>query len=162
MRTTHWNKWFIISLVVMLSMIFAACAPTPTPAPTAAPAPTQAPTKAPEATKAPAATTAPTAVPATGKPLVIAELTERLPPTAKRVIFRDDIFAPDIEIYKNASLIYSIRPPVDFQEAMAGVAKEAGADLLIRPFGNEKAGLERYFKECKLVNYRKARFYLYR
>ncbi len=76
MRTTHWNKWFIISLVVMLSMIFAACAPTPTPAPTAAPAPTQAPTKAPEATKAPAATTAPTAVPATGKPLVIAELTD--------------------------------------------------------------------------------------
>lgn len=76
--------------------------------------------------------------------------------------FRDNIFAPDIEVYRNASLIYSIRPPVDFQEAMAEVAKEAGADLLIRPFGNEKAELGRYFKECKLVNYRKARFYLYR
>lgn len=76
--------------------------------------------------------------------------------------FRDNIFTPDIEIYRNASLIYSIRPPVDFQEAMAEVAKEAGADLLIRPFGNEKAELGRYFKECKLVNYRKARFYLYR
>lgn len=75
---------------------------------------------------------------------------------------RDDIFAPDIEIYRNSSLIYSIRPPIDFQEAMAKVAKEAGADLLIRPFGNEKAELVRYFKECKLVNYRKARFYLYR
>jgi len=75
---------------------------------------------------------------------------------------RDNIFAPDIEIYRNSSLIYSIRPPVDIQEAMAKVAKEAGADLLIRPFGNEKAELERYFKECKLVNYRKARFYLYR
>jgi len=76
--------------------------------------------------------------------------------------FRDNIFAPNIGIYRNASLIYSIRPPVDMQEAMAKVAKEAGADLLIRPFGNEKAELERYFKECKLVNYRKARFYLHR
>ena len=75
---------------------------------------------------------------------------------------RDDIFAPCIEIYKNASLIYSIRPPIDLQEAMAKVAKEVGADLLVRPFGIEKADLSRYFKNYTLVNYKKARFYLYR
>jgi uncharacterized UPF0146 family protein len=75
---------------------------------------------------------------------------------------RDDIFAPDMALYNNASLIYSIRPPIDLQEAMAKVAKEAGADLLIRPFGNEKADLSRYFKNYALVNYKKARFYLYR
>lgn len=74
---------------------------------------------------------------------------------------RDNIFSPDIEIYKNASLIYSIRPPVDFQDALAKVAKEVGADMLIRPFGNEKADLSRYFKNHALVNYKKARFYLY-
>lgn len=74
----------------------------------------------------------------------------------------DDIFAPDIEIYKNASLLYSIRPPIDIQEAMAKTAKEVGADLLIRPFGNEKADLQRYFKNYALVNYKRARFYLYR
>ncbi len=74
----------------------------------------------------------------------------------------DDIFSPDMGIYKNASLIYSIRPPIDIQEAMAKTAKEVGADLLIRPFGNEKADLNRYFKNYALVNYKKARFYLYR
>ncbi|MCE8423014.1 MAG: hypothetical protein J5U17_09290 [Candidatus Methanoperedens sp.] len=73
----------------------------------------------------------------------------------------DDIFSPDIEIYQDASLIYSIRPPVDIQEAIARVAKEVGADLLIRPFGNEKADLRKFFKKCTLLNYKKARFYLY-
>ncbi len=76
--------------------------------------------------------------------------------------YRDDIFAPDIGIYKSASLLYSIRPPIDLQEAMAKTAKEVGADLLIRPFGNEKADLSKYFKNHILVNYKKARFYLYR
>ena len=76
--------------------------------------------------------------------------------------YKDNIFTPDIGIYKNASLIYSIRPPIDLQEAMAKTAKEVGADLLIRPFGNEKADLSRYFKNHALVNYKKARFYLYR
>jgi len=75
---------------------------------------------------------------------------------------RDDIFAPDMRIYKNASLLYSIRPPIDLQDAIAKVAKEVGANLLIRPFGNEKADLRRYYREYELVNYKKARFYLYR
>jgi uncharacterized UPF0146 family protein len=75
---------------------------------------------------------------------------------------RDDIFAPNMAIYNRASLIYSIRPPIDLQEAMAKAAKDVGADLLIRPFGNEKADLGRYFKNYALVNYKKARFYLYR
>ncbi len=74
---------------------------------------------------------------------------------------RDDIFNPDMGIYKNASLIYSIRPPVDIQEAIAKTAKEVGADLLIRPFGNEKVDLSRFYKNYVLLNYKKARFYLY-
>jgi len=32
---------------------------------------------------------------------------------------RDDIFNPDIRIYKGASLIYSIRAPIDIQCAIA-------------------------------------------
>jgi uncharacterized UPF0146 family protein len=75
---------------------------------------------------------------------------------------RDDIFKPDMEIYRNASLIYAIRPPIDLQDAIAAITKEVGADLLIRPFGNEKADLIKYFKEYSIVNYKKARFYLYR
>ena len=75
---------------------------------------------------------------------------------------RDDIFNSDMGIFKNATLIYSIRPPIDIQEAMAKIAKEVGSDLLIRPFGNEKADLDMICKSCKLVNYKKARFYIYR
>jgi len=73
----------------------------------------------------------------------------------------DDIFNPDMGIYRNASLIYSIRPPIDMQDAIAKIAKEVGSDLIIRPFGNEKADLRKYFKEYSLVNYMKTRFYLY-
>lgn len=75
---------------------------------------------------------------------------------------RDDIFVPDMSIYMKATLIYSIRPPIDMQEAIANIAKKVGADMLIRPFGNENAGLERISRSCTLVNYKKARFYIYR
>ena len=74
---------------------------------------------------------------------------------------KDDIFNPDKGIYRNASLIYSIRPPIDIQDAIAKIAKEVGSDLIIRPFGNEKADLGKYFKEYSLVNYKKTRFYLF-
>ena len=74
---------------------------------------------------------------------------------------RDDIFSPDMSIYTGASLIYSIRPPIDIQEAIARVAKRVGADLIIRPFGNEKADLRSIYNNYKLLNYKKARFYLY-
>ncbi|HEY9245711.1 MAG TPA: UPF0146 family protein [Candidatus Methanoperedens sp.] len=76
--------------------------------------------------------------------------------------YMDDILNPDARIYKNSSLIYSIRPPIDLQEAIARTAKEAGADLLIRPFGDEKADLARIFRNYSLKNFKKARFYLYR
>ncbi len=76
--------------------------------------------------------------------------------------FIDDIFNPDMRIYKNATLIYSIRPPIDIQEAIAQIAKEVGADLLIRPFGNERADLRKIYKNYILLNYKRSRFYLYK
>ena len=75
---------------------------------------------------------------------------------------RDDIFHPDMGIFNNATLIYSIRPPIDIQEAIAEIAKEVGSDMLIRPFGSEKADLDWLCKSCSLMNYKKARFYIYR
>lgn len=74
---------------------------------------------------------------------------------------RDDIFNPDIHIYKGASLIYSIRPPIDIQCAIASVAREIGADIIIRPFASERADIDKYFVES-LVNYKDAVFYLYK
>ncbi len=74
-------KWFIISLIAVLSMILAACggAATPTQAPAAPAEPTAAPVAPTAAPVEPtAAPVEPTAAPAeaTGKPLVIGELTD--------------------------------------------------------------------------------------
>jgi len=74
----------------------------------------------------------------------------------------DDIFSPDFSIYKDASLIYSIRPPIDIQLSIAEIASFVSADLIIRPFSNEKADLRKYYKDQTLVNYKKSRFYLYK
>ncbi len=73
---------------------------------------------------------------------------------------RDDIFFPIKEIYKGASLIYSIRPPIELQIAMGELALEIGADLLIRPLEDEVVDLYGFSKN--LVNTGEARFYLFR
>lgn len=74
---------------------------------------------------------------------------------------KDDIFNPDIEVYKDASLIYSIRPPPDMQGAIASVAEKVGANLLIRPFSVEQPAVGERFT-CVLVNYEGAAFYAYK
>ncbi len=75
---------------------------------------------------------------------------------------KDDVFRPDLNVYRGASLIYSIRPPVDMQDAIAGIAKKVGADLLIRPFSSERADLKKYFRDHKCINHKSAVFLLYR
>jgi uncharacterized UPF0146 family protein len=74
---------------------------------------------------------------------------------------RDDIFKPDLKIYEGASLIYSIRPPIDMQDPMAVIAKKVGAELIIRPFSSERTDLRRYFMNFKVVNQGSATFFLY-
>lgn len=74
---------------------------------------------------------------------------------------RDDIFDPDLRIYKGASLIYSVRPPIDILYAIALVAREVDADMIIRPFASERADINKYFVKS-LINYKDAVFYLYK
>ena len=75
MRT---NRWFILSLLALLVMLFAACAaPAAAPAPEAAPAAAEATAAPAEEAAAPAEEAAPAAdAAATGEPLVIGELTD--------------------------------------------------------------------------------------
>ncbi|RJS72412.1 MAG: hypothetical protein CW694_02875 [Candidatus Syntrophoarchaeum sp. WYZ-LMO15] len=75
---------------------------------------------------------------------------------------KDDIFHPDPEIYRNARLIYSIRPPEELQIAIAKVASSVGADLILKPLGSEIADLSAYFKVVEVINYGSAHFNLYR
>ncbi|HOT07459.1 MAG TPA: UPF0146 family protein [Methanotrichaceae archaeon] len=72
----------------------------------------------------------------------------------------DDIFNPNLEIYQGASLIYSIRPTMEMQLALGRLACMVGADLLIRPLGDEIADLARMKRQ--LVNRGWGRFYLFR
>jgi len=75
-------------------------------------------------------------------------------------IEKDDIFAPRMELYRGASLLYSIRPPLELQIAMGDVAAQVGADVLIRPLQDEVAELPGFAR--RLVNAGEARFYLFR
>jgi uncharacterized UPF0146 family protein len=75
-------------------------------------------------------------------------------------IQKDDIFSPRKEIYDGASLLYSIRPPIEVQLAMGRLAAEIGADVLIRPLEDEIASLTGFSRT--LVNLGDARFYSFK
>ncbi len=71
-------------------------------------------------------------------------------------ILQDDIVNPNLKIYKDASLIYSIRPPEELQPYIMKVAEVVGADLIIKPLSTDFINT---YKKMKLINYRKAIFY---
>ncbi len=75
-------------------------------------------------------------------------------------VLEDDIFNPRMEIYREASLLYSIRPPLEIQIAMGDVAMKVGADVIIRPLGAEVAELKGF--DRRLVNQGDATFYYFR
>ena len=72
---------------------------------------------------------------------------------------KDDIFSPRLELYRGASLLYSIRPPLEIQLAMGLLALELSADVLVRPLQDEVAQLPGFAR--RLVNSGEARFYLF-
>jgi uncharacterized protein len=74
---------------------------------------------------------------------------------------RDDIYRPDVSLYRGAALVYSIRPPPDMQVPIAEAASAAGADLIIRPFSSEHVDLGRYYRHARCVNFKQAYFYLF-
>jgi uncharacterized UPF0146 family protein len=68
----------------------------------------------------------------------------------------DDITNPNLNIYRDASLIYSIRPPEELQHHIKLVAEDVCADLIIKPLSTEFLSPD---KNMKLINYKKAIFY---
>lgn len=73
---------------------------------------------------------------------------------------KDDIFSPRLELYQGAGLLYALRPPLELQIGMGILATRVGADVLIRPLGDEVAMLPGFFRQ--LVNFGEARFFLFR
>lgn len=73
---------------------------------------------------------------------------------------KDDIFSPHPDLYAGASLLYSIRPPLELQLAMGALARKLGADTIIRPLADEIAELPGFTRS--LINVGEARFYLFK
>ncbi len=68
--------------------------------------------------------------------------------------FVDDVTNPRVEIYRNSSLIYSIRPPYELFKAIHSLSREVGADCIIKPLHDEIP------EDFSLINYRGDFFYL--
>ena len=74
-------------------------------------------------------------------------------------VVEDDIFFPNPDLYQEASLIYSIRPPLEMQLAMGRLALDIGAEVIVRPIADEIAEIRGFSRT--LVNFGEARFYLF-
>lgn len=70
---------------------------------------------------------------------------------------KDDVTRPRLELYRGASLIYSIRPNPELYPHLIKVAREVGADLIIRPLSSDPPP-----ERGKLVNYKRSVFYIFR
>lgn len=75
-------------------------------------------------------------------------------------VIKDDITKPNMKIYKNTDLIYSIRPPSELQPYLVKLANKINAQLIIKPLTNEDLNTGKV--KMKLKNFKKASFYCLR
>jgi uncharacterized protein len=73
-------------------------------------------------------------------------------------VVKDDITQPDLRIYEEARFIYAIRPPSELHQDLMNLAENVGATLIVKPLTNEDIATN---KRMRLVNYKKAAFYIY-
>lgn len=74
-------------------------------------------------------------------------------------VMKDDVFNPNMTIYENADILFSIRPPGELQEAIMKIRDEVNATLIIKPLFNEDLNIKT--QKMKLKNYNRASFYIY-
>ncbi len=75
-------------------------------------------------------------------------------------VLEDDITRPNIDLYKDVDIIYSIRPPSELQPHLVNLAEKIGSQLIIKPLTNEDLNTGRV--KMKLKNFKKASFYTLR
>lgn len=73
-------------------------------------------------------------------------------------VIKDDITNPNLELYKNADIIYSIRPPSELQPHIEKLSQKVKGTFIIKPLCNEDLNI--HSKKAKLKNYKKASFYI--
>ena len=75
-------------------------------------------------------------------------------------IIKDDITNPNMDLYKDVDIIYSIRPPSELQPYLVKLAQKTGSQLIIKPLTNEDLNTPEV--KMKLKNYNRASFYILR
>jgi uncharacterized UPF0146 family protein len=75
-------------------------------------------------------------------------------------VIKDDITNPNMDLYKDIDIIYSIRPPSELQPYIVRLAVEIGSQLIIKPLTNED--LNTGNAKMKLKNFKRASFYTLR
>ncbi len=75
-------------------------------------------------------------------------------------VIKDDITNPDLDLYRDVDIIYSIRPPSELQPYIVKLAVEIGSQLIIKPLTNEDLNTGRV--KMKLKNFKRASFYTLR
>lgn len=73
-------------------------------------------------------------------------------------VIKDDITNPNLELYENADIIYSIRPPSELQPHIEKLSQKVNGIFIIKPLCNEDLNIGS--KKAKLKNYKKASFYM--
>ncbi|MCK9150357.1 UPF0146 family protein [Methanobacterium alcaliphilum] len=73
-------------------------------------------------------------------------------------VIQDDINHPKLSIYYGASIIYSIRPPMELHQSLINLAESVGATLIIKTLTGDDINTK---KKMRLVNYKKSVFYVY-
>jgi len=66
----------------------------------------------------------------------------------------DDIFEPDVSLYKGADLLYSIRPGVEMVPSMIRLARQIDSDLIVYHLGHEIYGDGGEILDCGVVLHR--------
>nr|MDO8043280.1 UPF0146 family protein [Candidatus Baldrarchaeota archaeon] len=75
---------------------------------------------------------------------------------------KDDITKPNIELYQNADLIYSIRPPPELALYLLKLAKKIGVPLIIRPLNSETHEIQSILEKAKVIHFKQATLILLR
>ena len=75
-------------------------------------------------------------------------------------VIKDDITNPNLDLYEDTDLIYSIRPPSELQPYLVNLAEKVDCQLIIKPLTNEDLNTGRV--KMKLKNFKKASFYTLR
>ena len=70
----------------------------------------------------------------------------------------DDITKPNLDLYKDIDIIYSIIPPSELQPHLIDLKEKTNSTLIIRPLFNEDLNTGK--SKMKLKNYKKASFYI--